>query len=226
MSELTELTDEQLINLVKQVTGWTVHCQTQREPHGYFYIGHHPRAPVPEMLRLARSILASRPAVADQANDDHPVEAWQWRKKNQSWSLDRTFNSEPFARTEGSEVRALYVHPAPQTVAEHKSFYEAWEATCTHDHGEYDENAPIAARLRWWLPKSARHGMLTIEHDLHEGAEALDRVAHPAPQAVTRDDVLDEIDEHLNAWSGKLDKASFRKFIRALKSQSQTGGEG
>ncbi|WP_431290440.1 hypothetical protein [Burkholderia cepacia] len=34
--------------------------------------------------------------------------AWQWRRGNAPWSLDRTFNTEVFATTNDSEVRALY----------------------------------------------------------------------------------------------------------------------
>lgn len=38
---------------------------------------------------------------------------WQWRKKPDAWSLDRTFTIEVFATTDDSEVRALYAHPDP-----------------------------------------------------------------------------------------------------------------
>ena len=40
-------------------------------------------------------------------------EYWQWRKnRSEPWSTDRIFNSQVYATTKESEVRALYTHPA------------------------------------------------------------------------------------------------------------------
>jgi len=54
-------------------------------------------------------------------------------------------------------------------------WYDRLQAECTADHGAYDENAPIATRLRWWVPKSARHGTIQLEDDLREAADVLSR---------------------------------------------------
>lgn len=64
---------------------------------------------------------------------------------------------------------------ANETGAEGATWYDRWQAECTRDHGEYDENAPIADRLRWWVPKSARHGTILLEDDLREAADELSR---------------------------------------------------
>ena len=34
--------------------------------------------------------------------------AWQWRRRDEPWSLERTFNSQVFATTADSDVRSLY----------------------------------------------------------------------------------------------------------------------
>jgi hypothetical protein len=69
-------------------------------------------------------------------------------------------------------------HPV---AAEVDGWYEKHQAECTKDYGEYDEEASLATRLRWWVPKSARHGRLMLEDDLLEAVEALaKRDAAPA----------------------------------------------
>jgi Mg-chelatase subunit ChlI len=55
----TALTDEQIVALTKQVTGWTTHFAIPQEPHGHFYAGHHHKASVDEILRLARAALTA-----------------------------------------------------------------------------------------------------------------------------------------------------------------------
>ena len=52
-----------------------------------------------------QKLSASAPAPAE------PV-AWQWRKKGEPWSLDKTFNRQVYATTPDSEVRPLYAAPA------------------------------------------------------------------------------------------------------------------
>lgn len=168
---MSELTDEQVIDLVKQVTGWTVHFQTQREPQGHFYSGHHPRAPVPEMLRLARALLASRPSAADQASAE-PVESHHAQI--------------------GRELIA-------------SGLYD-----CMNDFETDTEARRLIERL------------IAIVEPILE-AEWNRRAAHPAPQTVTRDDVL-EATARIVEVSESREQAAHR--IRALKSQSQTGGEG
>ncbi len=59
----------------------------------------------PGIKALYRAALAA-PAASE------PV-AWQWRRKDQPWSLERTFNSQVYATTADSEVRALYAGAAP-----------------------------------------------------------------------------------------------------------------
>lgn len=57
--------------------------------------------------RAALAALRSMPA--------EPV-AWQWRKKDQPWSLERTFNSQVFSTTDDSEVRPLFATPHTEAV--------------------------------------------------------------------------------------------------------------
>jgi hypothetical protein len=63
---------------------------------------------------LAHPTSTLRQEACDAAASE-PV-AWQWRKKGDPWTLERTFNSEVFATTDDTEVRALYasLSPAPQ----------------------------------------------------------------------------------------------------------------
>ena len=52
-----------------------------------------------------------REALAEQpAQQQEPV-YWQWRRKDQPWSLEYTFNSEVQVTTKDSERRALYTSP-------------------------------------------------------------------------------------------------------------------
>lgn len=94
-----------------------------------------------------------------------------------------------------SQVRAMLrnvlADSANETGAEGATWYDRWQAECMRDHGEYDENAPIADRLRWWVPKSARHGTILLEDDLREAADELSRspamaAAAPADDACKR----------------------------------------
>jgi hypothetical protein len=56
------MTDEQIVDLAKQVTGWTTHFAIPSEPLGHFYAGHHHQASVDNILRFARALLSSKPA--------------------------------------------------------------------------------------------------------------------------------------------------------------------
>ncbi|KVR27806.1 hypothetical protein WK15_11605 [Burkholderia ubonensis] len=76
--------------------------------------------------------------------------------------------------------------PANETGAEGMDWYRRWQLECSTDHGKYDENASIVDRLRWWVPKSARHGTLLIEDDLREAADLLSR--SPAMAVAAPDD--------------------------------------
>lgn len=60
------MTDEQIVELTKQITGWTTHFAIPQEPHGHFYAGHHHQASVDDILRLARVLLARQPAAIDK----------------------------------------------------------------------------------------------------------------------------------------------------------------
>jgi hypothetical protein len=51
------------------------------------------------------------PALEQQGGVRQEPVAWQWRRKGEPWSLERTFNSEVKATTKDSEVRALYAAP-------------------------------------------------------------------------------------------------------------------
>lgn len=83
------------------------------------------------------------------------------------------------------ELPAATPASANETGAEGATWYDRWQAECTRDHGEYDENAPIADRLRWWVPKSARHGTILLEDDLREAADELSRSPAMAAEAQT-----------------------------------------
>lgn len=54
-----------------------------------------------------------------------------------------------------------------------KSIDEHTREECEKDHGPYNEDAPLHERLRWWVPKSARHGPTTLESDLLEAVEVI-----------------------------------------------------
>jgi hypothetical protein len=54
------LTDKQIIELAKQVTGWTTHFASPQEPLGHFYARHHHQASVANILLIARVILAAQ----------------------------------------------------------------------------------------------------------------------------------------------------------------------
>lgn len=61
-----------------------------------------------------RSKMRARAATREMppAQPTQEPEYWQWRRKGQPWSLDKTFNSRVFATTDDSEVRPLYAAPA------------------------------------------------------------------------------------------------------------------
>lgn len=116
-------------------------------------------------------------------------------------------------------------------------WYERHQAECTKDYGAYDEAAPIAARLRWWVPKSARHGRLTIEDDLLEAAEALATPTasmaeeRPGPSGDVPSDFqegqwwlmkLDELAAHDD--DGKRAVATVRNLMRTARAQAATPG--
>lgn len=91
-------------------------------------------------------------------------EYWQWRRKGQPWSLDRTFNSRVFATTDDSEVRPLYAAPAATQP-------EGQEAP---DHiADVNKMVLDAARYRFlrdneyasWRPYSLRAGYSATEAD-------------------------------------------------------------
>lgn len=56
------------------------------------------------------------------------------------------------------------------------NWYAHWQDACTRDHGEYPDKQGIERRLRWWRPKSAKHGSLTLEDDLVEAADEIERL--------------------------------------------------
>lgn len=65
------MTDDEIIELAKQSTGWTVHFAVPSEPNGHFYAGPHHQGSVNSILRFARALLSTaKPAVADQSADD------------------------------------------------------------------------------------------------------------------------------------------------------------
>lgn len=65
---------------------------------------------VEQWLSFARAIedFVRAAALTQQPSEQGPV-AWQWRRKNEPWTLARTFNWRVSATTEDSEVRALCV---------------------------------------------------------------------------------------------------------------------
>ncbi|MBW5285980.1 helix-turn-helix domain-containing protein [Burkholderia gladioli] len=68
---------------------------------------------------------------------------------------------------------ALAKRAAPAEAREPDAF-DRWEQECERDHGPYPEDAPMAQRLRWWIPKSARHGKTSFEYDISDAADMLD----------------------------------------------------
>lgn len=55
-------------------------------------------------------------------------------------------------------------------------WYDEWQKVCAADHGEYPEDGPTCARLRWWVPKSSKYGALNIEIDMLEAAYEIERM--------------------------------------------------
>lgn len=68
----------------------------------------------PEWRALVEAFNAGRAAPAAPAAAPAQAEpvAWQWRRKGEPWSLDKTLNSQVYAKTPNSEVRPLYAAPA------------------------------------------------------------------------------------------------------------------
>ncbi|KVT86313.1 hypothetical protein WT25_11205 [Burkholderia territorii] len=66
------LTDEQIINLAKQITGWTVHGKIPQEPLGHFYAGPHHQASVDNVIRIVRAAL-----LAPTQQPSGEVTGWQ-----------------------------------------------------------------------------------------------------------------------------------------------------
>lgn len=62
----------------------------------------------------------------------------------------------------------------------------AWEAECERDHGPYPAEAPLADRLRWWVPKSAKFGLCAVEKDLLEAAALAAQQAEPMAYASSK----------------------------------------
>lgn len=62
----------------------------------------------PECERLSKELDAIK------SQQQEPV-YWQWRRKDQPWSLEYTFNSEVHVTTKDSERRALYTTPPQRT---------------------------------------------------------------------------------------------------------------
>lgn len=86
----------------------------------------------------------------------------------------------PAAENSPCAVCKLAAPSEPEAQKAVADWYERRQDECAKDYGEYDESAPIATRLRWWVPKSARFGRLQLEDDLLEAAEVL---ASPSPAA-------------------------------------------
>ncbi|WP_241300822.1 hypothetical protein [Burkholderia cenocepacia] len=108
---------------------------------------------------------------------------------------------------------------ANETGAEGATWYDRWQAECTRDHGEYDENAPISDRLRWWVPKSARHGTILLEDDLREAADDLSRSPAQADARVGLTTDMRESVEHAATWlarSEDLQNKAHAERLRAL----------
>lgn len=137
-----------------------------------------PHEPAPKQPRqlVAQSAAVIAPAPEDERAAfekffEHYVDAADEIDREWLFNIVRHWSTWPRASSAG------------ETGAEGATWYDRWQAECTRDHGEYDENAPIADRLRWWVPKSARHGTILLEDDLREAADALSRSPAMAAEA-------------------------------------------
>lgn len=92
----------------------------------------------------------------------------------------------------------LAAAPPASSGAEASDWYERHQAACAADYGAYDDNASLQTRLRWWVPKSARHGRLQLEDDLLEAVEAL--AAHSEAEA----EPISIAPQAIDAATGKL----------------------
>lgn len=79
--------------------------------------------------------------------------------------------------------------------------FDRWEQECERDHGPYPEDASMAQRLRWWIPKSARHGKTSFEHDISDAADMLDSlVPADAGEAVAPAGSILPTERGIYAW--------------------------
>lgn len=52
-------------------------------------------------------------------------------------------------------------------------WYDRLQRVCADDYGDYPESESLSERLRWWVPKSSRHGSTTLEDDMLEASAEL-----------------------------------------------------
>lgn len=76
------------------------------------------RAGLDKAIELLAAVEPAAPAVQVQPSEP---EYWQWRRKGEPWTLEKTFNSQVFATTSDSEVRPLYAAAQPEQPGDHVS---------------------------------------------------------------------------------------------------------
>ena len=114
-----------------------------------------------------------------------------------------------------------------------RNFYEEHKVVCERDHGSYPDDGDIAERLRWWLPKSMRHGSLTLEDDIAEAAAALAaRAAQAGDELPPFDDAaVQTVCTLLCSNEGPIDPAEHwegwvaRRIVAALAARGAQAGD-
>lgn len=116
------------------------------------------------LLRFAQRVWDA--AIAADRAERGEVVAWQWRRKGNPWTLEKTFNTEVFATTDDSEVRPLYSAPPSHAgdeallrrAAELLEHYRSWimanvMSAQIEEHPYVPEIEETAAALRERLGK-------------------------------------------------------------------------
>lgn len=94
------------------------HAGTYESAPFEFYTADQMREYALASLLQAAPTEPAAPAVQVQPSEP---EYWQWRRKGEPWTLEKTFNSQVFATTSDSEVRPLYAAAQPEQPGGHVS---------------------------------------------------------------------------------------------------------
>jgi hypothetical protein len=147
LAEEVTMTDEQIIELAKQITGWTIHFSIPQEPLGHFYDGHRHQASVERIVHFARALLSASRPVVPQGFAIKRVEGHGWIIDPPSGSRWVAYEGTPA----GELIQALAASSAaPSVDQDERRAFEAWARKqpkhIVKDLQRYDDNYPDASR--------------------------------------------------------------------------------